>query len=168
MTHIAIVNPTHLVAAELRESLDRRRELWKKLDLLSTREQEIGTLTETRGEAAVVTAIDEHSFDGVDVAFFFGPAVSYRPLLSKLPATTTAIVMSESAGEADGLPIVAGLNLEQVGESSTLSSPHPAVIALAYLLAPMADFKPSRLGVTVHQPASLFGNESCWCKPARC
>ena len=159
MTHIAIVHPTHLVATELRETLDRRRELWQKLDLLSTLEQEIGTLTEVRGEAAVVTAVDGGSFDGVDVAFFFGPASSYRSLLTKLPATTTAVVMSESTDEADGLPIVAGLNLEQVGESSTLSSPHPAVIALAYLLSPLAPFNPRRLNVTVHQPASLFGNE---------
>ena len=158
MTTLAIVHPTHLVATELRESLDRRRELWQRMTLLSTSEDEIGTLTEVRGEAAMVAAIDDHAFDGVDVAFFFGSAESYKPLLDTLPETTTAVLMTEDSGASDGLPIVAGINLDQVTQSSTLSSPHPAAIALALLLQPLADLGPKHLSVTVVQPASVYGN----------
>ena len=159
MTTLAMFHPTHLVASELREVLDRRRELWQKMHLLSNREQEIGTLTEVRGEAAVVAAVDDSSFDGVDVAFFFGPAADYAPLLQNLPDTTTAVVVGQEPSYGDGLPVVSGLNLDQVSTTSTLLSPHPAVIAGALLLQRWATLKPVRWSATVLQPASVFGND---------
>lgn len=159
MTKLAIFNPTHLVASELRETLDRRRELWDRLELLSNREDEIGTLTEVRGEAAVVAAIDEASFEGVDVAFFFGPAADYADLLDGLPDSTVAVLMAQDGDRADGLPLVAGLNLDQAGAGATLQSPHPATVAAALLLDRWLDLSPSRASLTVLQPVSVFGNE---------
>lgn len=159
MTTLAIFHPTHLVAGELRESLDRRRELWDRLHLLSVREDEIGTLTEVRGEAAVVAAVDESSFDGVDVAFFFGPPESYADLLGNLPEGLIVVLMGEDATRHDGLPIVADLNLAQAADAATLASPHPAAVAGALVLDRWLELKPARVSLTIMQPASVFGNE---------
>lgn len=158
MTTLSIVHPTHLVAAELRETLDRRRDLWQRMHLLSTDPDEVGTLTEVRGEAAVVAAPDEASFDGVDVAFFFGKPESYAKLIDTLPKSTLAVVAGESAAVADGLPVVAGLNLDQVESSGTLLSPHPAALTCSLLLKQLSALRPRRLAATVLQPASVFGN----------
>lgn len=158
MTTLAIIHPTHLVAAELREALDRRRELWQRLELLSTSDDEIGTLTEVRGEAAVVTAASQEALDGVDVVFFFGPYSSYESLLPGLSEQTTAVLMSEDPTTAQGLPIIGNLNLEQISESSTLSSPHPAALALTLFLSPLATLGLNGLAVTVLQPVSMYGN----------
>ena len=158
MTTLAIFHPTHLVASELRETLDRRRELWDRLHLLSRSEGEIGTLTEVRGEAAVVAAVDAASFDGVDVAFFFGPSETYADLLDNLPEGLIAVLMGEDAARHDGLPVVAALNLEQVTDAATLASPHPAALATALVLDRWLDLAPTRATLTVLQPASLFGN----------
>ena len=54
MSVIAIVHPTGLLGTEIRETLDRRHELWREIRLYSDREDEIGSLTEIGGSAAMV------------------------------------------------------------------------------------------------------------------
>ena len=50
----AILNPVGLLAKELRDQLGNRPDLVREQRLLTTVEEEVGTLTESAGAAAVV------------------------------------------------------------------------------------------------------------------
>jgi aspartate-semialdehyde dehydrogenase len=159
MTTLAIVHPTTLLGKELREILGRRHASlpWQEIRLLSTNEQEVGTLTDAGDAAALVQRYEPGSLDGVAAAFFCGPAAANRPLLAELPAEVTAVMLSPDAGIADGYPVVAGINSRPGGTANILLSPHPAVVLLAHLLHPLAAaYEPRQVTATVIQPASTF------------
>lgn len=155
MTAIAILHPSNLLGKELRETIESRRPDWADLRLLSSREDEIGTLTEIGGAAALVGRWEPESLQGVDVAFFCGSIEDNRPLLSELPPETLGIVLSFDATIEDGLPVVAGVNLSSVGGNRVLLSPHPAVVLLAHLLHPLKSLSPLEVAATVVQPVSM-------------
>ncbi len=157
MSTLALIHPTDLLAVELRASLERRRDLWRELRLLSTLPDEIGTLTDVRGEAAMVQELDEAGLDGVDVVLLCGPVGPNRPLLASLPEAATAVVLSPDATLDDGHPVVAGVNLETVARGQTLLSPHPGAVALAHLLHPLGPFTPRRVVATLLEPVSVLG-----------
>lgn len=157
MSVLALIHPTDLLAVELRESLDRRRDLWRELRLLSTSEEEVGTLVEVRGAAAMVQGLEEDSLEGVDVVFFSGPIEPSRPLLRALPPAAIAVVLSPDAGPEDGQPLIAGVNLEAAEPGRPLLSPHPGAVALAHLLHPLGSFGPRRAVATLLEPVSTCG-----------
>jgi aspartate-semialdehyde dehydrogenase len=160
MTAIAILHPTGLLGKELRETLEARHPDWTAdLRLLSTREDEIGTLTEIAGAAALVSRYEPEKLQGVDVAFFCGPAEVNRPVLAELPPETVGIVLSFDATPQDGLPVVAGVNTEAALGHRVLVSPHPATVLLAHLLQPLQEFAPAEAVATVVQPASMKDEE---------
>ncbi len=159
MTTLAIVHPSNLLGKELRETLGRRTASlpWQEMRLLSTDEQEIGTLTDAGEAAALVQRFEPGSLDGAAVVFFCGPAAANRPLLAALPAGATAVLLSPDAGVEDGYPVVAGINSRPGGAGNVLLSPHPAAVLLAHLLHPLATAcKPRQVAATVIQPASAF------------
>lgn len=155
MSALAIVHPSGLLGKELRETLEARRRQWSDVRLFSTREEEIGTLTEVAGAAAVVTRYESDSLRGVPAAFFCGAMADNRPLLAELPSETTAIVLSLDATVEDGTPIVAGVNSEAVLGSRILLSPHPAAVLLAHLLHPLRGLGLAESVATLIQPASM-------------
>lgn len=155
MTAIAILHPTNLLGKELRETLEARRPEWTDLRLLSTQEDEIGTLTEVAGAAALVGRYEPEKLRGVDVAFFCGSAEANRPVLADLPPEAVGIVLSFDATPEDGLPVVAGVNTEAAQGRRTLVSPHPATVLLAHLLHPLKEFAPQEAVATLVQPASV-------------
>ena len=159
MSTLALVHPSGLLGIELRESLDRRRDLWQELRLLSDDPDEIGNLTEVRGAAAMVSPIEDDSFEGVDVAFFCAGMDPSRAVLERLPPATAGVLLALDAGPDHGHPIVAGVNLETATRDRVLLSPHPGAILLAHLLHPLARFRPRRATATLLQPVSVFGKE---------
>ena len=156
MTKLAVVHPTTLLGKELRERLDERRDWWSDLALLTTDDDELGTLTEVRGAAAVVARADEDALAGVDVAFFCGPLERNRALLDELPDDTTAVVLSPDATRGDGAPVVAGVNLQDAAPGQVLVSPHPGAIAIAQLLHPLAGLRLEQAVATLVQPVSML------------
>jgi aspartate-semialdehyde dehydrogenase len=154
LTAFAILHSTNLLGKELRQTLETRRRDWSDVRLLSTHEDEVGTLTEIGGSATLVTRYEPDSLQGVDLAFFCGPMEVNRPILADLPAETIAIVLSLDATLEDGQPVVAGVNTSVAGAHRVLLSPHPAVVLLAYLLHPLRGFSPEEAVATVIQPAS--------------
>jgi aspartate-semialdehyde dehydrogenase len=154
LTAIAILHPTNLLGKELRETIDGRHPDWD-LRLLSTREDEIGTLTEAGGSAALVGRWDPESLQGVDLAFFCGSMEDNRPALAALPPETLGVVLSFDATVEDGLPVVAGVNTTVAGTSRVLLSPHPATVLLAHLLHPLRGLSPGEVVATVVQPVSM-------------
>jgi aspartate-semialdehyde dehydrogenase len=159
MTAIAILHPTNLRGKELRETLEARHRNWSDLRLLSTHEDEIGTLTEVAGTAALVNRYEPESLKGVDLAFLCGTAEESRPILAEMPGETTAVLLSPDATLDDGLPVVTGVNSEATHGRRSLVSPHPAVILLAHLLHPLRGFSATEAVATVIQPASMKGQE---------
>jgi aspartate-semialdehyde dehydrogenase len=157
LTTLAILHPTNLQGKELRETIEARRRDWWDLRLLSTHEDEIGTLTEVAGAAALVNRYEPEALKGVDLAFFCGTAEESRPLLEELPAETTAILLSPDATLDDGTPVVAGVNSDAAHGRKVLVSPHPAVVILAHLLHPLRGFSPTEAVATLLQSASVKG-----------
>lgn len=153
---LALVNGDTLIGKELRQSLDRRRDLWQELRLLSTDEDQVGALTEVRGSAAMVQRFEPDSLEGASVVFLGGPVAGHRQVLDHVPAEATVILLSPDAGPADGEPIVAGINLHAIADAGDrpLLSPHPGAVALAYILFPLLPFQPTRATVTLLRPAS--------------
>ena len=155
MTAIAILHPTNLLGKELRETIAARHPDWSDVRLLSTREEEIGTLTEVARAAALVGRYEPETLKGVDVAFFCGAVDDARPILAELPAATLGLLLSFDALPQDGLPVVAGVNDGAARGQRRLVSPHPAAVLLAHLLHPLRVFSPEEAVATVVQPASV-------------
>ena len=92
MRRLAVVHPTSLLARELRERLDERPELWSELRLLSTREEEIGTVTEQAGRAALVEPLEPVALTEVDVVVLCDDAEHTAAVLDRLPGWRDADV----------------------------------------------------------------------------
>ncbi|HXO18761.1 MAG TPA: Asd/ArgC dimerization domain-containing protein [Thermoanaerobaculia bacterium] len=162
MSVLAIVHPTNLVGREVRETLDRRPGLGREIRLLSTREEEVGTLAEVGGAAAFVQRYDALSVEGVDLAFFCGSAADLEAALGTLPPAATALFLATDSRSFEGIeqgrPVVSGVNTEAAERGAVLLSPHPAVILLAHLLHALRGLEPLEAVATVVQPASMQGN----------
>ena len=156
----AIVNPVGLLAKELREQLDNRPDLVREQRLLTTVEEEVGTLTESGGGAAVVQRFDPEELGGVDVLFLCGPAAASREVLRALPASKPAVLLSLDATPEDAPPVVAGVNLDDGLRGPVALSPHPAAILLAHVLHPLRAHGLRRAEATLLQPASVFSTEA--------
>lgn len=160
----AILHPSGLTAKELRAQLDARPDLVREQRLLSTDEEEIGTLTESGGGAAVVQRFSSEALDGVDILFLCGRAAISRVALAALPPGMRAVLMSLDATPEDAPPRVAGVNLGEGGSEAALPpvvlSPHPASVLLAHLLHPLRDLGLRRVEATLLQPVSVFGADA--------
>lgn len=159
MSVVALFNPTTLVGKELRERLEARTDPGAELRLLSGDDEEIGTLTEIRGTAAVVGRAGKAELAGADLVVFCGDREAAQPVLGELPPGTTAVLLAPDATPDDGLPLVDGINLEALDEATpgtVLLSPHPGAVLLAHLLHPLRGFGPLTATATLLQPASLY------------
>jgi len=155
VTAIAILHPMNLLGKELRETLDRLPGIGGDVRLLSTREDEIGTLTEVAGSAALVTRYEPEGLKGVGVAFFCGSMAENRPILAEMPPDTVAILLSFDATLEDGHPVVAGINTGDAPGHRVLLSPHPGAVLLAHLLHALRELELSEAVATLVQPASM-------------
>jgi aspartate-semialdehyde dehydrogenase len=155
VTTYAIVHPTNLLGKELKETLENRPEVAGDLLLLSSRDDEIGTLTEVAGAAALVGRYEPEKLKGVPVAFLCGTMADNRPLLPTLPPETTAVILSYDATVEDGFPVVAGVNTAAARGRRVLLSPHPGVVLLAHLLEALRGLSPEQAAATLIQPASM-------------
>jgi len=151
---IAIYHPTTLLGKELRERVGDVPALAGDVQLLSTREDEVGTLTDVAASAGLVTRVED-TLPASDLAFFCGTIEETRALLPGLDAKTTAIVLSPGASVEDGMPIVSGVNLDQARSGSVLVSPHAGAVALARLLHPFGDTVRS-VAATILLPVSAL------------
>lgn len=158
MSGIAIVHPSNLLGKELVESIERRATQWREVRLLSTLEDEVGSLTYLAGAAALVTRYEPESLHGISTVYFCGPMAANRPLFQDLPPGATGVVLSPDATPEDGVPVVAGVNSEAASLGRILVSPHPAAVLLAHLLHPLRALRPESAVATVVQPVSMFDN----------
>jgi aspartate-semialdehyde dehydrogenase len=158
MSAIAIVHPGTLVGKELRVAIESHLKSWRDVRLLSTNEDEVGTLTEVQGAATIVVRYEPESFKDVSTVYFCGPAEKNRPLYGDVPSSALAVVLSPDATLEDGVPVVAGVNTDAATSASRLVSPHPAVVLLAHVLHPLRPLQPVDAVATLIQPASAQGD----------
>jgi len=160
MTAAVLVDSTTLLGKELRESFERRERPWTDVQLLSTREEEIGAVTEVAGGAALVLPFEADRLQGASVAFFCGRIADTRPLLPLVPPGTTAIILALDATPEDGVPVVMGVNSAQAAVAASAGRPlvsaHPAAALLALALFPLQRFGIEEVVATLVQPASFF------------
>ncbi len=157
MTTLALVNPSSLLGNELKEALERSPGLWTELRLLAGDPEEAGALTELAGAAAMVGPCDREALAGVDLVLRCGEAPDAASLRGLLAPAATLLLVAPAAPPEDAPAIVAGVNLERAVRGGTLVSPHPAVAALALLLAPLAGFGLDEALAWILQPASMRG-----------
>ncbi len=160
MTTVLLVNPTTLVGKEVREELERHPELWSDLRLISRDDEEIGTLTEIAGAAAMVGRGEDADLAAAGLVFFCGSREATLELLPEVGASAVTVILASDATVDDGLPLVAGVNLDVLDGDPAgrpLLSPHPATILLAHLLHPLRPFGIESAVATLIQPASVYG-----------
>jgi len=155
---IAILEPTTLLGRELKEHLERHPELVRDLRLLTSDEEDFGTLTEVAGAAALVARADAEALADLDLIFVCGDLAPSRRVLERLPEGATAILLSPDATLAEGRPAVTGINPEVLERGATLLSPQPAAVLLSHLLHALADLVPLQAAATVIQPVSVYGD----------
>jgi aspartate-semialdehyde dehydrogenase len=158
MSRVAVVHPTSLVAKELRERLEARADLGRDLRLYSLDEEEIGAVTEAAGAATFVARLEDDSLAGVDLAFFCGDIERTRAALARLPRSVPAVILSPGATGDDAPYAVAGVRGDALVGLDRVTSPHPAAVALALLLAPLAGLRPRRVSATAVLPVSALGD----------
>jgi aspartate-semialdehyde dehydrogenase len=155
---LAIVEATTLLGKEVRDTLVAKTNLWREIRLLTTRENEVGALSEVAGGATFVQRADADGLSGVDLVFCCGTDEEARKVLEVLPAKATAVVLASELKDyaaIAGQPIVAGVNFAKSQHGRVLLSPHPAVVLLAHLLHPLRGLGIEEAVATVVQPASM-------------
>jgi len=157
MNRIAIVHPLTLLGKELREAIAARRPGWSDFTLLSTSEEEVGTVTEIGGAAAFVGRVTEDCLEGCRRVFFCGETASDRPLFGRLDPAALGVVLSAGASVLDGPLALSGLVAAPA--TGLCVSPHPAAVGLVRLVSALAQLAPQLVSATVLQPASQSGNE---------
>ncbi len=153
MSVVAVVHPTTLAGKELRERLEARPDLAQEIRLLSIDEDEIGAVTENMGAAAFVGRLDETTAEGVDLVFLCGEIDADRRALALFPAGTRAVFLSRGVSASDAPSAVAGVTVAPLAD--VVASPHPAVIGLALLLAPLRELGLKGAHATVILPVSV-------------
>lgn len=157
MTRIAVLDPTTLLGREVKEALEAHPTLGADLRLLTTDQEDFGTLTEVAGSAAVVGQADPETLGQVDVLFVCGELAPSRRVIDGLPTGATTLLLSPEATVAEGQPVVAGVNPRALERGAVLLSPHPAAVLLSHLLHALAPLTPTRAVATLVLPASLHG-----------
>lgn len=157
---IGLVNPITIVGKEVKSILHERGVPYARINLIDTSGQAAGTLTVVDDEAAVVNPAGEESFQDLDMAFFCGPGQANAPWIARRHEFGFVAVDLSQPSSAAGqeVPIVAGVNLKDLDESSRLViSPHPIAIPIILLLHQIASRAVVTLAaVSVTQPASEF------------
>ncbi|MGZ8851161.1 MAG: Asd/ArgC dimerization domain-containing protein [Thermoanaerobaculia bacterium] len=154
---LGIVNPITLVGNEIKSILRERSFPSDKVVLLDSTGAETGALTEIGDEPAVVTAVSDDELEELDLVFFAGPPAGNREWIDHAAEDRFLVIdVSQPSTIEGGRVAVAGVNLEEIGESDRLLvSPHPVAIPIALVIHHIA-----RLGTidavaaTVVQPAS--------------
>ncbi|HEX7831255.1 MAG TPA: Asd/ArgC dimerization domain-containing protein [Thermoanaerobaculia bacterium] len=159
---LGIINPTTLVANEIKTILRERAFPFAKIALLDATGKAEGALTDISDEPAVVSDIAKEGLDDLDLVFFCGPSATNREWIARHAEDDfIAIDLSQPTTAEDGKLAIAGINLEELGAGDdVLVSPHPVAIPIALILKQIATLsRVEACTATVVQPASEFEQE---------
>jgi aspartate-semialdehyde dehydrogenase len=162
--HVAIVGATGLVGKEMRVILEERKFPISRLTLLAS-QRSAGEVQELYGEAHVVSALSDESFDGVEIALFSaGEDISRR--YAPVAASAGAVVIDNSSAwrmDPDCPLVVPEVNLEETWnhKKGIIANPNCSTIQLVVALQPLHDAAVlSRVVVATYQSVSGMGAEA--------
>lgn len=159
----AIVGASTLKGREVKSVLADRKFPVKKLVLLDS-DEDLGRLTEFDGEPVLSMAIDESSFDLLDVVFFAGSAESTRAFAHLAKRKNFLLVdLTHAFTPEQGVPLFLesgrGRRETLVPCEGLITSPHPAAITVASILRRLAErYDIRKCVVSIFEPASEWGN----------
>lgn len=156
MSRLAIIEPTTLIGHELRETLGDHHDLFSEVELYTSDPDEIGTVTEAGGRAAMVQRLETDSLGAVDLAIFCSSRVDDTALES-LPSTAIGVLIDPEDLVPGAVTIVAGVNSSMAVGERLLVSPNPAVVQIAHLLHPLQHLGVKEVVAHVLHPASGQG-----------
>jgi aspartate-semialdehyde dehydrogenase len=156
VSRLAIVEPKTLMGEAVRDGVASPAGIWDEVELFTTDEEEVGGVTEAAGRAALVQALQEDALDAFDVVLFCGQEI-HQDVLDTLPATCRAIFVDPASPVDGAVPVVAGINSEEISAAPRVLSPAPAVILLSHLLAPLRRLGSLEVVAHILQPASARG-----------
>src|SRR5262245_36493471 len=158
--HVAVVGATGMVGQEMFRVLKQRKFPVARLKALAS-ERSAGSEIEWDGGRVPVEALDDRSFDGVDVALFSagsGVSRAYAPVAAQAGAL---VVDNSSAWRMEGgVPLVVPeVNGEDIGKGEgIIANPNCCAIPLTVVLEPLrraAGLK--RVVLATYQSASGAG-----------
>lgn len=125
-------------------------------------EEEYSKLTEFKGEARVISPLDEEALRHIDIVFLASEKKinkRYGTLVSK--QDFRAIDLNETFNSNSKIPVVvAGVNDRKILDENPklIANPHPATIVLSHLFhALIPEFGLKKAIAMILQPASAFG-----------
>lgn len=154
----AVAGATGLVGRAFLRSMEKQGFLPERLLLLASEKSE-GVELEFNGEKHAVRAIDERSFDGVDVALFSagsGVSEKYAPIA----ASCGAVVIDNSSRWRmdENVPlIVPEINLNDARGKKLIANPNCSTIQAVLALWALKDFGLDYVSITTFQAVSGAG-----------
>jgi aspartate-semialdehyde dehydrogenase len=158
--HVAVVGATGMVGQEMFRVLEKRNFPVARLKALAS-ERSAGSTIAWNGGSVPVEVLDEHSFEGVDVALFSAGAGASRALAPAAVAAGALVVDNSSAWRmADAVPLVVPeVNGDDIrAAEGIVANPNCCAIPLTVVLEPLRRAAGlERVVVSTYQSASGAG-----------
>jgi aspartate-semialdehyde dehydrogenase len=160
---VAIVGASTLKGREVKSALQDQKFPVKKL-MLSDSDEDLGRLSEFDGEPVFSMTINENNFEFLDVVFFAGSAETTQTYAHLAKRNDFLLVdMTHAFWKQSAVPLFSESGKARkravTPHEGVVSSPHPAVIAIASILERLSDLHEIRnCVVTVLEPASERGS----------
>lgn len=156
MSQLGIVEPKTLIGEAVRDALIDQKDVWDQVELFTTDSEAVGAVSEVAGRAALVQLFDKEDLGTLDVLIYCDRDVPLD-LLEALPERCRTIFIDPASPVEEAIPVVAGINDEQIAGASRVVSPSPALLMLSHLLAPLRELDDIEVTAHVLQPASARG-----------
>jgi len=158
--NIAIVGSTSPAGKELKDLIQESGLAIGKVKLIDT-EEYAGLLQEFAGQIQITQVISPTAFDNIDIAFFACSPEIMRAYAASGPALPDVSIDLTQTGR-EGTLFLNGLTslglLSPIRSAAYFVSPHPAVIAVARVIAGLQRrFSVESVSVTIMEPASERG-----------
>ncbi|MBX5436640.1 MAG: aspartate-semialdehyde dehydrogenase [Alicyclobacillaceae bacterium] len=159
---VAVLGATGAVGRRMVETLEKRNFPVGELRLLAS-PKSAGQTVPFRGQAVTVQAVDEHSFDGVDLALFSagaGTSLTWAPVAVR----SGAVVIDNSSAYRmhDEVPLVVPeVNPEAAfRHQGIIANPNCSTIQLVVALKPLVRFGIEHVSVATYQAVSGMGQKA--------
>lgn len=152
MSLVAIVDPATLLGQSMRDLLAVDGGGYE-IRLLDSSAGAEGTLTQIGSEVALVHALEAEALSDAELVILCGDSGRQHATLEMVD-DSVPVILFDRGGSPDGRRVVAGVNDAEISAETVLISPHPGVVALSHLLAPLLALAPRAVSATLLTPTS--------------
>ncbi len=162
MPNIAILGATGAVGQEFLAILEQRDTPIDNLRLLAS-QRSAGMKLPFRGKDITVEEVNDHSFDGIDLALFSAGADASRKWASAATRAGARVIDNSSAFrmEPDVPLVVPEINADAIGDAPIIANPNCSTIIMNMAVWPLHRVHPvRRIVVSTYQAASGAGRQA--------